>query len=39
MAHEQDLQHLEGVKDEYEYGFHDDIEAVFKAEKGNKPAV
>lgn len=34
MALEQDLQQLEGVKNEYQHGFHDDVEAVFKAEKG-----
>ncbi|MCY4411518.1 MAG: Fe-S cluster assembly protein SufB [Caldilineaceae bacterium] len=28
------MQHLEGVKDEYQYGFHDQENAVFKAEKG-----
>ena len=39
MAHEQDLQQLQGVKDEYQYGFHDDIQAVFKAEKGLNHAV
>ncbi len=34
MAEQSDLQHLEGVKDEYQYGFHDQENAVFKAEKG-----
>ena len=34
MAEQSDLQHLEGVKDEYQYGFHDQEKAVFKAEKG-----
>ena len=38
MANEQDLQQLEGVKTEYQYGFHDDgSETVFRAEKGLKP--
>ena len=34
MAGQSDLQHLEGVKEEYQYGFHDQEKAVFKAEKG-----
>ena len=34
MAEQSDLQHLEGVKEEYQYGFHDQEKAVFKAEKG-----
>ena len=34
MATQSDQQHLENVKQEYQYGFHDDVEAVFKAEKG-----
>ena len=34
MAEQSDLQHLEGVKEEYQYGFHDQENAVFKAEKG-----
>jgi len=34
VAEQSDLQHLEGVKDEYQYGFHDQENAVFKAEKG-----
>ena len=29
-----DSQHLEGVKDDYQYGFHDEENAVFKAKKG-----
>ena len=34
MATQSDLQALEGVKDGYQYGFHDDVTPVFKAEKG-----
>ena len=34
MAGQSDLQHLEGVKEEYRYGFHDQENAVFKSEKG-----
>ena len=34
MAAQTDLQHLEGVKEEYQYGFHDEEKAVFKSEKG-----
>ena len=34
MAAETDLQHLEGVKEEYKYGFRDEENAVFKSEKG-----
>lgn len=35
MAHKDDLKQLEGVKTEYEYGFHDDgADTVFRAEKG-----
>ena len=34
MAGQSDLQHLEGVKEEYQYGFHDEEKAVFKSEKG-----
>ena len=34
MAGQSDLQHLEGVKEEYQYGFHDEESAVFKSEKG-----
>ena len=34
MAGQSDLQHLEGVKEEYQYGFHDQENAVFKSEKG-----
>ena len=37
--HESDLKHLEGVKTEYEYGFHDDRESVYRAEKGISHAV
>ncbi len=34
MAGQSDLQYLEGVKEEYQYGFHDQENAVFKSEKG-----
>ena len=34
MTVESDAQRLEGVKDEYKYGFHDKEQPVFKAEKG-----
>ena len=34
MATIADQQHLSGVKDDYEFGFHDDVEGVFKTEKG-----
>ena len=34
MAEQSDLQHLEGVKEEYQYGFRDEENAVFKAAKG-----
>ncbi|MYC20745.1 MAG: Fe-S cluster assembly protein SufB [Caldilineaceae bacterium SB0662_bin_25] len=34
MASNTDLQHLEGVKEEYRYGFRDEENAVFKSEKG-----
>jgi Fe-S cluster assembly protein SufB len=34
MATQSDRQHLEGVKDEYQYGFHDEHKPFFKAEKG-----
>lgn len=34
MATQSDLQHLEGVKEEYKYGFHDEEKAIFKSEKG-----
>ena len=34
MATIADQQHLTGVKDDYEFGFHDDVEGVFKTEKG-----
>ncbi len=34
MATQTDLEQLQGVKDEYQYGFHDDVEPVFKPEKG-----
>ncbi|MXZ24095.1 MAG: Fe-S cluster assembly protein SufB [Caldilineaceae bacterium SB0665_bin_21] len=34
MATIADQQHLSGVKEDYEFGFHDDVEGVFKTEKG-----
>ena len=34
MAVQSDLQYLEGVKEEYQYGFRDEEQAVFKSEKG-----
>jgi len=34
VASNTDLQHLEGVKEEYRYGFRDEENAVFKSEKG-----
>ncbi len=34
MATQSDREHLTGVKDEYQYGFHDDHKPFFKAEKG-----
>lgn len=37
--HEADLKHLEGVKTEYAYGFHDERESVYRAEKGISHAV
>ncbi|GIV76162.1 Fe-S cluster assembly protein SufB [Litorilinea aerophila] len=34
MATQADREQLAGVKEEYRYGFHDDIQPVFKAERG-----
>ena len=34
MAGQSDLVHLEGVKEEYQYGFRDEENAIFKSEKG-----
>jgi len=34
MALEADLKHLDGVKEDYEYGFHDAEKAVYKSERG-----
>lgn len=34
MATHADREALKGVKEEYEYGFHDEIEPVFKTERG-----
>ncbi|MEZ4865907.1 MAG: Fe-S cluster assembly protein SufB [Caldilineaceae bacterium] len=39
MATQADQVYLEDVKQEYRYGFHDDVAAVFKAEKGLNHAV
>ena len=34
MATIADQQHLTGIKDDYDFGFHDDVAGVFKTEKG-----
>ena len=34
MATQADMKALKGVKEEYEYGFHDEEKPVFKAERG-----
>ena len=34
MATQTDREQLSGVKEEYQYGFHDNVEAVFKTPKG-----
>ena len=34
MASQSDMQHLDGVKEDYQYGFHDDEHAVFKTARG-----
>ena len=39
MATHADLQALKGVKEEYEYGFHDEENAVFRTERGLTHAV
>ncbi len=39
MATHADLEALKGVKEEYEYGFHDDVKPVFKTERGLNHAV
>jgi Fe-S cluster assembly protein SufB len=39
MATQTDLKQLSGVKEEYQYGFHDKVEPVFKAERGLSHAV
>ena len=39
MATQADLEHLDGVKTDYQYGFHDEETAVFKAERGLNHAV
>ncbi|MGL4648466.1 MAG: Fe-S cluster assembly protein SufB, partial [Caldilineaceae bacterium] len=39
MATQADREQLSGVKDEYEYGFHDDISPVFQTKRGLNHAV
>ncbi len=39
MTTQTDEQYLSGVKQEYQYGFHDNVEAVFKSNKGLNHAV
>jgi len=39
MATQSDLEHLEGVKGEYEFGFHDDVESYFQTKKGLNHAI
>ncbi len=39
MATQVDQENLAGVKEEYQYGFHDEEKAVFKAERGLNHAV
>ena len=39
MATQADREQLSGVKEEYQYGFYDEIEPVFKAERGLSHAV
>ena len=34
MSIQSDREHLSGVKEDYEYGFHDEVDAVFKTERG-----
>lgn len=34
MATIVDRQHLTGIKEDYDFGFHDDVEGIFKTEKG-----
>ncbi|HRW49142.1 MAG: Fe-S cluster assembly protein SufB [Caldilinea sp.] len=39
MATHADLEALKGVKEEYEYGFHDEVSPIFKTERGLDHAV
>ena len=39
MATHADMQALQGVKEEYEYGFHDEENSVFRTERGLTHAV
>jgi Fe-S cluster assembly protein SufB len=39
MATEQDLQQLSGVKEQYEYGFFDELKPIFQTERGLTHAV
>ena len=39
MATQTDQENLVGVKDDYQYGFHDTEKPVFKAERGLNHAV
>ena len=39
MATQTDMEQLSGVKDEYRYGFHDDMAPIFKSERGLNHAV
>ena len=39
MATHADLEALKGVKEEYEYGFHDEVNPIFKTERGLDHAV
>ncbi len=39
MATHADLEALKGVKEEYEYGFHDDVNPIFRTERGLDHAV
>ncbi len=34
MANVNDLEQLTGVKEQYAYGFHDNIQSVFQTERG-----
>ena len=37
MATQSDMQHLDGVKSEYQYGFHDEEKAFFKSRAWPEP--